>query len=577
MSWSVDFGESYTEPGRTWAGCGENLEPQADGGDDNDDEEEESAHSPYCFCPGCEPLKTLSPVERLLNIRTKECDAEEYGHFYENNADGDKKEKDPIPDDDDNDDKDDEVVAAVGSKRKHQVEDKYVQAQLDIDLRQAASKGLLRDVKRALLAGGGINAACRRHQCSPLIKACRRDDDYRVAEQIVRFLIARGASVFQACSFNKTPLHWACDMSSAAVVKVLLDEDARVKACDNDGRTPLFFAAARDDGEAHLIVQLLLEHRAEVYMHDTGKTTTPLLLAAEAGTPATLKLLLDSCYLDMSDIESKDTALIAAARNIAHGATMIPLILAKHTFDRDYLTRQASDGHDALLDACTWGNTEAVKVLKALMLMQPLPMVRAQAHADVPFRFPFEVADPLGTLDEAASLGYRLSPDDFSSIGQRTETLAWVSLRRTVWDVDKVWRNMRYCDSYKTWHWVGIEMLNVRHHLKGTTLLHVAAKRNIVQGLAALTDLWANPFIRDAKGRIPMHCATHKDCISHLTVYALQQQPRREIIRWYGPCFLSRAQTWMLCTLRWRLKGVRSLPRDVAFLIVRKLMNIESV
>jgi ankyrin repeat protein len=543
--------------------------------------DEEPAHCLYCGRWECKLPHVVSPEELLQNARTAECNYEDYGHLMDEDEDDNddddedkKKEKDPIPEEDD---KDDEVQEVVGSKRKRQERDKHIQGQLDIDLRKAAANRPLRDVKRALLAGGRINAVCIRHQCSPLIKACRRDDDYAVAEQIVRFLIANGASVFQACSVNKTPLHWACEMSSAAVVQVLLDEEARVNARDKDGWTPVFLAAARNDDQAHCIVQLLLEHRAEVYTCDTKNRTMPLLQAAEMGTAATLKLLLNSCSLEMSDIESKDTALIAAARNIRHGAAMIPLILDKNKHEKNYITRQASDGHDALLDACKCGNTEAVKALKAAMLMQPLPIVRAQAQAEVPFTFRFEVADPLGTLDEAASLGYQLSPDEFNASAVFSETLAWVSLRRTVWDVDAVWRTMHYCRSYKTWHWVGIEMLNVRHPLKGTTLLHVAAMGGIAEGLAALTDLWANPFIRDAKGRVPVQRTTDKDCISLLTAYARQQYPRREIIRWYGPCFLSRAQTWMLCALHWRRKGVRSLPKDVTFFIVRKLMEIEVV
>lgn len=559
-NWSVDFGESYTEAVRTLAGCGENLEPKED---EVDKEEMEEASSPE-----------LSPVHRLDNIRIRECDLEDYPEIYED----EDKEQEPGPEDED------EAAPAVGSKRKHPSNDDthgekhiLVQGQLDIDLRKAAGKGSLKDVKRAVSKGGRVNSVCRRHQRSPLIYACRRNDDYQVAEQIVRFLIAHGASVYQSCNLNSTPLHWACEFSSLAVVKFLLGQDARVEARSDDRWTPLFFAAQRQDDEAHQITRLLLLHCASSYISDHGNRTTPLLLAAEHGTTATLNLLLNHCHIDMNGIGSGDTALIAAARNIAHGATMIPLVLAKHSHEWNYITKQAADGHDALLEACKYGNTEAIKVLKAAMLMLPVPMARAQAQATVPFSFPFQVGDPLGTLDEAASLGYKLSPGDFTSIGREAETLAWVSLRRTVWDLDKVWHIMRYCDSYKTWHWVGMEMLNVRHPRKGTTLLHVAAKRNLHQGLSALCDLWANPFIRDARGRIPRQRATDTGCLSMLTLYGQQQQPRREVIRWYGPCFLSRAQTWMLCVLRWRLKGVRVLPKDVAFLIVRKLMTIESV
>src|SRR5207248_9817159 len=84
---------------------------------------------------------------------------------------------------------------------------------------------------------------------SPLMMACLRG-----RAEVARQLIARGADVNKT---GWTPLHYAATNGQAAIIQMLLDENAYIDAESPNG-------------------------------------TTPLMMAAMYGTPAAVKLLLDS-------------------------------------------------------------------------------------------------------------------------------------------------------------------------------------------------------------------------------------------------------------------------------------------
>jgi ankyrin repeat protein len=443
---------------------------------------------------------------------------------------------------------------------------------LDADLRKAAKSGTLEEVQNLLYKGADMNAVCTRHGKSPLIKACTRQDDYDTAKAIVCLLLEEGASVLQPDRHNASPLHWACGVSSAAIVGTLLEADARLEAMNKDDETPYFWAVRRDDDEAVRVVAVLHMYGADYYLK-SREDKFPLFEAAEYGRSDVVAMMLGRSSIEMNDLSTGPTALIAAASNIMHGAAMVPLILEKRVpHNSGYMREVDSAGRDAMMNACLVGNTAMIKALKKYAPPQP--------HGPVPtegtrFKFLYDVGDPLGVLDES---GLKLDPEDFHHYSPAP--MVWPYLRRTLCDVSQVWKQMKRCTDFTVWHWVGLEMLNVRHPEKGTTLLHVAAANGINVGMKALMNLWANPFIRDTAGRTPSSCVQLGDNgvrFKMMHDYAQQRCIRREVIRWYGPCFLSRAHAWMLCVMHWRLQHVRFIPKEVALLVLQHVMATEYV
>jgi serine/threonine protein kinase len=87
---------------------------------------------------------------------------------------------------------------------------------------------------------------------------------------------------------GKIPLHRAVQHGQVAVVRILLEQSARINSRDDIGRTPLSWAALIGDED---IVNLLLEHGADINTKDNYHRT-PLLLAVDNGHKAMVDLLL---------------------------------------------------------------------------------------------------------------------------------------------------------------------------------------------------------------------------------------------------------------------------------------------
>lgn len=146
---------------------------------------------------------------------------------------------------------------------------------------ESATEG---DVSRCLQAGADDNEWDFDRGLTPLHRAASGG-----TAEVVAALLDAGAEVEvrNAISFDaSTPLHYAVMSNTPAVVKVLLDAGADVQAEHGfQGRTPLHFAAERDDDHALEVVTVLLEAGADVRARTWGGAT-PLHYAARSGSPA---------------------------------------------------------------------------------------------------------------------------------------------------------------------------------------------------------------------------------------------------------------------------------------------------
>src|ERR1035438_660100 len=107
----------------------------------------------------------------------------------------------------------------------------------------------------------------------------------RLAAVALMLLVALASSRPAVCD----EIHYAAGNGDAKQVKALLRENSSlVSSLDKDGKTPLFFAAAKGHYE---VAKLLLNHHADVDAKDRAGET-PLHVAALNGQTEVAKLLL---------------------------------------------------------------------------------------------------------------------------------------------------------------------------------------------------------------------------------------------------------------------------------------------
>ncbi len=100
---------------------------------------------------------------------------------------------------------------------------------------------------------------------------------------------------------------------------------------------------------------------------------------------------------------------------------------------------------------------------------------------------------------------------------------------------------------------------NMRHHPNThDTLLHLAVTSDAL--VDALMREWCNPWLRNNSGNLAEH--------PMLRAYRAWT-PCVQRTRWHGPLFVRRAMTFLLVRQRWIKEGVRAIPRDVGYLIIR--------
>ncbi|KAL8644482.1 MAG: hypothetical protein Q9226_007740 [Calogaya cf. arnoldii] len=112
---------------------------------------------------------------------------------------------------------------------------------------------------------------------------------------MVRLLVAQGADVDTTTPNNSAdpglrPLHIAVKKGRLAIVVYLLSQNANIEARCRQQKTPLIWAARRQDPE---ILQYLLDKGARVDQSDKFQIAA-LHHAAEARQPANLRLIIDS-------------------------------------------------------------------------------------------------------------------------------------------------------------------------------------------------------------------------------------------------------------------------------------------
>jgi hypothetical protein len=452
------------------------------------------------------------------------------------------------------------LKAAMSHKRKAVSEEE--QDALDEQL-LGACKGVLLEAVRAALSSGANSSCVDKGLSSPLMWACSREDDWAVAEDIVRELLSCGAAVNTCDVEGWMAIHFAALWSSSAVVTLLLQAKSLVDPRSKHNNTPLHLCCQRSDEEAVKIARVLLDHGAQIE-HRGQLQRTSLLEASRSGSAELVELLL-SRGADIKAVdEGGNTALVLASCNRMHGSAIIPL-LAKAGVDVNAVN---SHGQSVLVHG----------LIQNGPIMQALARLYPQGRQLAGFAPGATSPDPIGCVREAAPFGCSMSNVRFghSVRDNYPANYCWAMLRLGGSTVSNTFTAMEQCQDVSLWRLVGLEMLTTRHPDNDSTLLHVAARTNNTAGVRELMAIWMNPLLRNREGRLAVELATDPIIRAELREYAVHSL-NREVLRWYGPYLRQRVRTFLLVVQRWGTTRVRWLPRDIVHMIIRRVMAVECV
>ncbi len=198
------------------------------------------------------------------------------------------------------------------------------------------------EMAKLLLENHADPNLCRVGDKTPLMRAAEKSE-----LDVVQMLLAHGADVNASMTGGLldrwTPLYYAIDANAPEVVKVLLENKADPNAVvDNlrmpgpsyapqnqtitvdSGATPLLYAVLRKQED---IARLLLAHKADPNLADTGKTT-PLIEATRDGPTKLAELVLQS-GADVNVQNNAHQSPLSLAVG-GHFTDLLELILAHH-------------------------------------------------------------------------------------------------------------------------------------------------------------------------------------------------------------------------------------------------------
>jgi hypothetical protein len=150
-------------------------------------------------------------------------------------------------------------------ERRRAEAERLIASDIQLQLHHAVASGSIDEVERLLNAGADVNGTPSVSPATALIVSATRSPS---DPNLVRFLLARGASVNQRGAFGKTALSFAMIQPDPEVVQILLEAGAEPNFVDEQGETPLLLATRAC--EPH-VVELLTSAGANPHLRsDSG-------------------------------------------------------------------------------------------------------------------------------------------------------------------------------------------------------------------------------------------------------------------------------------------------------------------
>jgi len=217
----------------------------------------------------------------------------------------------------------------------------------------------LKGVEELITSGVDVNIRQESSGSTPLIVACSIEG----TEEIIEFLILKGADVNAIAADGRTPLIWAASNSKKAV-ELLLAEGADPGAKGADGMTAFIQSILGIiSGSVNTeVCDLLLDKGANVNDNITGADAagwTALMFAANNEKPGLVKYLISKGANVNHQAGDGKTSLMMASK---WGYKETVIILVENGAN---VNLKAIDGSTALSLAIKENSEEIIKILKA--------------------------------------------------------------------------------------------------------------------------------------------------------------------------------------------------------------------
>ena len=200
---------------------------------------------------------------------------------------------------------------------------------------------------------------------------------------LCQVLISAGTDIETKDDIGRFPLHLACRTGALAVVKMLVEEGAALRATDHEGDTCLVLAAAFGHTET---VRYLVGLKDVDVHHKDSDGYTALLLAADENHSDVVEVLIDAGADIEVESEQGQSSLHVACRS---GALAVVKVLVKAGAGVCVTT---DEGIGCLMFAADYGHTETVRYLLCIPEVDvnqtnigftPLHRAVMQKHSDV--------------------------------------------------------------------------------------------------------------------------------------------------------------------------------------------------
>ncbi|GKT63995.1 UNC44 ankyrin-related protein [Colletotrichum tofieldiae] len=153
----------------------------------------------------------------------------------------------------------------------------------------AAREGYMEIIRCLLDAGAKPDLLSHHWQETPLWSAC-----YRGRLEIAQLLYDKAPETLNTPSYDgNTPLIVACGAGNSRLVKFLLEKGADINARCSMGRSCVCSAVSEDNGAAHKIVDLLIQHGLGIDDVVSAVGFTALGEACKVGDVQTVRMLLE--------------------------------------------------------------------------------------------------------------------------------------------------------------------------------------------------------------------------------------------------------------------------------------------
>jgi len=183
---------------------------------------------------------------------------------------------------------------------------------------------------------------------------------YFGVKEAINALLKKGIQADSNDNNGRTPLSWAALEGQASVMQQLLETGTvETDSKDSDGRTPLSFAA---EGGHEAVVQLLLTKKVDADSKDSDGRT-PLSWAALRGQASVIQQLLETGIVETDSKDSNGRTPLSFAAEGGHEA-VVQLLLTKKV-DADSKATGGNIGRTPLSFAAEGGHEAVVRLLLA--------------------------------------------------------------------------------------------------------------------------------------------------------------------------------------------------------------------